>query len=133
MEIAHEEQGNLVAIIETIDSILQIEVNAEDGGAISAKIGQLAALVATSSTAVALAELIYNQKLGKVLLRLPNGMSATDKKLILTGELSKEKYWVTQAERQNAALVHAIDGYRSMLSYLKEEIKMNSMYNPNPQ
>ena len=133
METRHEKQNDLIGFIDTIDSILEVGVDHEDGNQISERIGQLTAVLSTSSFAVALAERIYNEALGKTLKSIFPGTSATDKKLILTGNLSSEKYYLTLAERQNAALVHAIDGLRSMLSYIKEEAKMNSQYNPNPR
>lgn len=133
MEIQHEKYNGLIEMLGSIEGVLSLPVNHEDGNQVSDMISQLSSLLSTSANAVAVSEQIYNEKLGKVLLRLPEKMSATDKKLILTGELSNEKFLVTTAERQNAALVHAIDSMRSILSYIKEEARMNSQYNPNPR
>ena len=130
--MAHKRQNDLEAIIETIDSCLTIQVDTNDGNAISTKIGECAALIGTSATAVALAEMIYNEKLGEELEEINPKLNATSVKMILQGKLSNELFWLKYAERQNSALVHAIDGYRSMLSFLKEEIKMTS-YSPNVQ
>lgn len=133
MKEQHPEQSKLNAILASIEGILSITVNNENGNEISSMIANLSAVLASSSYAVALAGLIYEEKLAEVLSSLPTVMSATDKKLILTGKLSKEKFYLTAAERQNAALVHALDAQRSMLSFIKEEMKMNGQYNPNPQ
>lgn len=127
----HPKQDTLESIIETIDGIISIEIDANNGNQISERIGICAALLSTSAHSVAVAQEIYDERLGEVLATLPP-MSATDKKLILAGRLSKESFWVKSAERQNAALVHALDGYRSMLSYLKEEMKMSN-YAPQIQ
>lgn len=125
-----KDQENLEAMTTTIEGVLSVEVNAEDGSALSKKIAELSAIISTSANAVAIAEKLYNQKLCKLLADLPDKMNSTEKKLILTGKLSNEIYWVKLAERQNAAIVHAIDGYRSVLSFLKEEVKMsNQNYN----
>lgn len=133
MDEVHEKQKDLVEFIEAIDGILNISINAENGEEVADMISKLTSVLSTSTFAVALAERIYNEKLGKVLCSLPTGMSATDKKLVLAGRLSSEKYYSTLAERQNAALVHAVDGFRSILSFIKEETKMNSMYNQSPR
>jgi len=130
-KILHPELNNLIAFIDTIDAELSCFVSSEDGNNISNKIGRLVALVSASANAVAMAGMIYNDRLGEELENLSPKMSATDKKLILTGKLSKEMFYKTQVERQNAALVHAIDGYRSMLSFLKEDMKLNNQYTPN--
>lgn len=132
-KIKHPDQDTLVSFFDTIDGIMGIEVNHEDGHSISAKLGQLNSVLSASSTAVALAEKIYTHRMSKILKDLDLRMSATDKKMIITANCGDEQYWVTQTERQNAAIVHAIDGYRSMLSFLKDEMKMNSQYNPQNQ
>lgn len=129
----HMSQEGLEAIIETIDSILSVPLDAEDGNAISARIGDLVSLMSSSATAVATAERIYNEGVGEILTEMYEKKSATEKKLILAGRLSEQQYWLKQAERQNAALVHAVDGLRSMLSYLKQEMILNSQYSPDPR
>lgn len=131
MEIQHEKYNSLIEMLGSIEGELTVSVGHESGDEVSDSLSRLSSLLATSANCVAISEQIYNEKLGKVLLRLPEKMSATDKKLILTGELSNEKFLVTTSERQNAALVHAIDAMRSLLSYIKEEMK--SQYNPSPR
>lgn len=123
----HPEQSNLESILTTIDGIISIEVDSTDGNKISDRISICAALLSTSANSVAISQKIYNERLAEILIEVePHRMNATDKKLLLTGRLSEESYWLKYAERINAGLVHAIESYRSMLSYIKEDMKMTN-------
>lgn len=121
-----ENLDHLKLLLTTIESIIDVAVNPENGEAISMKLSELVALQSTSSYSVALAEKLYNVRMGRALASMGQ-MSATDKKLTLSGILADEQYWKTYSERLNAGLTHAIDGLRSMLSFIKEERK-NSGY-----
>lgn len=87
------------------------------------KMGELNTLLATSSHAVALSELIYSQKILDLMETAKYGnLNATEKKMIFAGLAKDEIYYMTLCERQNRALVHAIDSWRSILSFLKTEM-----------
>lgn len=92
---------------------------------IKGKIEELSSLLALSSHAVALSEKVYNLKVLYLMDEL-EGYSATEKKMMIQGRASEEIYYLTLSERQNKALTHKIDGLRSILSYIKEELnKLN--------
>lgn len=95
---------------------------------VSGKIQEFSALLALSSEAYALAEMVYSQKLMEIVEQYQTSMlSATDKKYILAGKAKEEARYVTLTERYNKALTHSLDGLRSILSALKTDL-LNSKY-----
>ena len=95
---------------------------------VSGKIQEFSSLLALSSEAYALAEMVYSQKLMEIVEQYQTSMlSATDKKYILAGKAKEEARYVTLTERYNKALTHSLDGLRSILSALKTDL-LNSKY-----
>lgn len=89
---------------------------------VKGKIEELSTLLSLSAYAVALSEKVYNLKVSELFEEL-TAYNATEKKLIIQGRASEEIYYLTLCERQNKALVHKIDGLRSILSYIKTELE----------
>lgn len=100
----------------------------QDPDQITGKMQELSALLGTSTEAVALAEMVYSQKIMELTEQYADkSLSATEKKLIITGKAKEEGYYVTLTERQNRALTHVLDSLRSQLSFLKQD-QLNSKY-----
>lgn len=121
--MANEHFENLKAICQQIGKEIALEIDKDNPQEVMGKLGTLTNLLATSSHAVALSEMLYSEKL--MSLTEANtwvGMSATDKKMIFAGRAKNEVYYVTLADRQNKAIVHSIDALRSIISFLKNEM-----------
>lgn len=117
-------QQALLEICMQIGEALALRIDESNPAEILGKMNELTNLLATSSHAVALAEMIYGEKLMKLTedaqyLKL----SATDKKMIFAGRAKNEIYYVTLTERQNKSITHSIDALRSMISFLKSELQ----------
>jgi 16S rRNA C1402 (ribose-2'-O) methylase RsmI len=107
-----------------IQEQLAVQVGIESPTCILEKLNNLTNLLGMSAEVLAWSEKIYNEKLMEVtLMKQYKDLSATDKKMVFAGILSNEILQHTKAERLNKALTHSIDGLRSMLSFLKEEVK----------
>lgn len=114
---------NLRDICKQIGEAISLDVARDNPDEIMGKLGCLTNLLATSSHAVALAEMVYGQKLMELTESAQfKELTATEKKMIFAGKAKNEIYYVTLTERQNAALVHGIDALRSTLSFLKTEM-----------
>lgn len=115
---------NVKQATNTIGKSLAEQIDKDNPDEVIGKIQELSALLALSSHAVALSEMVYNEKLSELVQNTAySGLSATDKKMVLAGRAKNEIYYLTLAERQNKALTHRIDGLRSIISYLKEEVR----------
>ena len=107
-----------------IQEQLAVQVGIESPTCILEKLNNLTNILGMSAEVLAWSEKIYNEKLMEVtLMKQYKDLSATDKKMVFAGILSKEILQHTKSERLNKALTHSIDGLRSMLSFLKEEVK----------
>lgn len=116
-------QQNLIKICDQIGGALALEIDNYNPAEILGKLNELTNLLSTSSHAVALAEMIYGEKLMQLTQdNQYSKLSATDKKMIFAGRAKNEIYYVTLTERQNKSITHSIDALRSMISYLKSEL-----------
>ena len=114
---------NLKKICQQIGEALALSIDQTNPDEILGKLNSLSSLLATSSHAVALAEMIYSERLMQLTEETQYAkLSATDKKMIFAGRAKHEIYYVTLTERQNKSLTHGIDALRSMISYLKSEV-----------
>lgn len=119
-----ENVENLVAICEQIATSLAMDIDRENPEEVMGKMNELMNLLPSSAHAVSLAEMIYSEKIMQLTLdKQFSGMTATDKKYLFAGRAKKEGYFVTLTERQNKALVHAIEGLRTIISYIKEQMR----------
>jgi hypothetical protein len=71
-------------------------------------------------------KLVLNEKMKQTIhiLNEYKSLSATDKKSIIEGRCSKTIALYTYSERINKALTHSVEGCRSILSELKEELAL---------
>jgi hypothetical protein len=85
-----------------------------------------------SAELVSVAESMFKQKLGEIIIASMKPEISTNLLLkISEGKCSEELKMYRRIERQNAGLVHAIDGIRTLLSFYKETMKMNNVSQGN--
>lgn len=114
--------------IDTINSMivdcLKLSADKSDPDGLAGKISELAALIPSSALALAMAEQMYNEKIGALMESEQfSKLNTTDKKMIFQGKASKEIALMTYTERLNKGIVHAIDANRSILSFVKSELE----------
>ena len=111
-------------INEQIVKILTQTADKSDPDGLAGKISELASLIPSSAQALAISEMIYNERIGELIASEQYAkMSATDKKMIFQGKAAKEIALMTYTERLNKGISHGIDSYRSVLSYVKTELE----------
>lgn len=107
-----------------ISKTLSLKVDRENGDEVSGILQEFILIQDTAASAMALANMTLADK---VALEYQNTqyahLSATDKKAVINGRASKELYYVMLTERLSRSISHGIDGYRSILSDLKEQRK----------
>jgi len=92
---------------------LGMPIDPTDIADVLGKINLLTMLLGSSCYAVALAERLYNHRMAYECQRVNSKtLTATDKKTIVIGLARVEAYYVTLTERQNKAIIHAIDGLK---------------------
>lgn len=114
--------------IDTINSMIvsciKNTADKTDPDGLAGKISELASLIPSSAQALAMAEMLYNEKIGELMeTEQFSKMNTTDKKMLFQGKASKEIALMTYTERLNKGITHAIDGYRSILSFVKSEME----------
>lgn len=110
--------------LELIQTTVDIKATIDSPECILDKLNQCTNLLGLSAEVYAWSEKLYNDKLGELILAKEyKGLNATDKKILFASLASEQIMLHSKAERLNKALVHAIDSLRSMLSFIKEELK----------
>lgn len=114
--------------VDTINALIakNIRVIADktDPDGIAGKISELASLIPSSAEAVAISEMLYNNKIGELMEdEKYSSLNATERKLIFQGKAAKEIALMTYTERLNKGITHTLDGYRSILSFVKSEME----------
>lgn len=116
---------SLIAIKKLTDEIskcLSLRVDRDNGDEVSGILQEFILIQDTASEAMSLASMVYAEKLSQLYEdEKYSRLSATDKKAIIQGRASKEIYYVSLTERLSRSISHGIDGYRSILSDLKEQ------------
>lgn len=116
------ESENLKAVCEQIGKALSEKVDSSNPAEVVGKIEALTALLSSSAYAVALADKLYSIKIMELTESYVGKLSVTEKKWVFDGKANEELYFVNLADRQNRGLSHAIDGLRSVISFLKAEL-----------
>lgn len=115
--------NSLKEICDQIEKVISLSIDKDNPDEITGKINDLTCLLATSSHSIALSKMFHGKKLQE--FTQDNTFSkytATDKKNIFNGLYEKECYYVDYTIYLNKAIVHTIDGLRSIISYKKSEI-----------
>jgi len=112
----------LKKLTDQISACLSQKVDRENGEEVSGILQEFILIQDTAAEAMALANMILADKVAAEFAGTQySGLSATDKKAVVNGRASKELYFVTLSERLSRSISHGIDGYRSILSDLKEQ------------
>lgn len=112
----------LKKLTDEISSCLSLKVDRDNGDEISGILQEFILIQDTASEAMSLASMVYAEKMAELYEDVAySKLSATDKKMVCQGRASKEIYYVSLTERLSRSISHGIDGYRSILSDLKEQ------------
>lgn len=114
---------SLVDICEQVGATLALPASKDNPDDLMGKLNELTNLLGSSSHAIGLAEMQYNEKLSQLVQDNKYvKLAATEKKMLFAGLAKNEIYYVTLTVEQNRALMKSIEAMRSMLSYLKAEM-----------
>ena len=114
----------LKALTNQIGKAISQTIDKDNPEEVTGKLAELSALQSTSAHCLALAEMVYNQKLMELVTdNAYSNLSATDKKYVFLGKAKQEGYYVTLSERQSRSLSHSLDALRSILSFMKSELE----------
>lgn len=109
-------------LTDDISKTLSLRVDRDNGDEISAILQEFILIQDTASEAMSLASMMYAEKMAELYQDTQYAkLTATDKKMVCQGRASKEIYYVSLTERLSRSISHGIDGYRSILSDLKEQ------------
>ena len=112
----------LKKLTDEISRCLSLKVDRDNGDEVTAILQEFILIQDTASYAMGLASMVYAEKMAELYEdEKYSKLSATDKKMVCQGRASKEIYFVTLTERLSRSISHGIDGYRSILSDLKEQ------------
>lgn len=112
----------LKRLTDEVSKCLSLKIDRENGDEVSGVLQDFILMQSTASEAMSLASMVYAEKMASLYEdQQYSKLSATDKKAICQGRASKEIYYVSLTERLSRSLSHGIDGYRSILSDLKEQ------------
>lgn len=107
-----------------VGKALSQEIDINNHNEVLGKINELTALLALSSHAVAVSEMIYNAKLGSLIeSKVYASNTPTEKKLLYNAKCKDEIYFMTLSAEQNKALKYRSEGLRTVASYLKTEME----------
>lgn len=114
--------ATLKRLTDEISKCLSLKIDRDNGDEVSGILVEFILIQDTASEALSLASMVYAEKLAELYEdEKYSKLSATDKKAIIQGRASKEIYYVSLTERLSRSISHGIDGYRSILSDLKEQ------------
>ena len=109
-------------LTEEVSKTLSLRVDRDNGDEVTAILQEFILIQDKASEAMGLASMVYAEKMSELYEdEKYSKLSATDKKIVCQGRASKEIYYVTLTERLSRSISHGIDGYRSILSDLKEQ------------
>lgn len=109
-------------LTEEVSKTLSLRVDRDNGDEVTAILQEFILIQDTASEAMGLASMVYAEKMAELYEdEKYSKLSATDKKIVCQGRAAKEIYFVTLTERLSRSISHGIDGYRSILSDLKEQ------------
>lgn len=112
----------LKKLTDEISRCLSLKVDRDNGDEISGILQEFILIQDKASEAMALASMVYAEKMAEIYEdEKYSKLSATDKKIVCQGRAFIEIYFVTLTERLSRSISHGIDGYRSILSDLKEQ------------
>ena len=117
--------------VDHMDALIKMP-RSTDGECLFAELDGLIQWLARSAELVSIAESMFKQKISTIILEYST-KDLTPSLLVKVAEgiCFEELKGYRRIERQNAGLVHAIEGIRTLLSYQKETMKMNNVNQGN--
>jgi len=128
-----------LTFLETAEGLIASPINTENGEELAAAIGDLIAMYPSSSSVVASMkyhnEANYRKQYEGIARHLKEGKASTDTLPLTVPSVLRDyiksrtadtQALLVRAERINAAITHAIEGLRSVLSKVKEDRKMSN-------
>jgi hypothetical protein len=108
--------SDLKTITTQISEALSSSIDPLNTAQVTFKINKLTLMLAASCHAVAWAERIYSRRMQQLTEdKTWANLSATDKKAIFAGYCRDEAYYLTLTERQNKAIIHALEALKAMM------------------
>lgn len=88
------------------------------------KLNKLSSVLGLSSQCVADSEMIYNEKIGQLVMDVRyKGLTASDRRLLFQGLAKEEIHLLNYSAQLNKDLHYAIESCRSILSFIKSEME----------
>lgn len=115
---------NLKEVSQQIGAAIEQNIDRDNPDELTGKLMELCALQSNATYAYALAEQLYNVKIGELVQKPEHAkLSATDKKMLFAMLAKDEIYYMTLNERYIRNLSHSIEALRSALSWKKTELE----------
>ena len=113
-------------VAQQIKDALELVVPSDQPQAICDKINELTMLTGSAAALQANAKkALLKKELELLKSHQSEGLQASVLMRLIQAESYEESAWLCYAERLSAGIAHSMDGLRSELSYLKEEIRNN--------
>ena len=113
-------------IAKMISDALEEKIDRTNPDEIAGKIDELRQLTANAATLKANAKKLLRQKELEILNKYKDSkLQASVLMRTISAECFEEEGWYVYADRLNAGLSHALDSMRTLLSYMKEEMRNN--------
>ena len=110
--------------LESIRSAMDIVASLDNPQGIAEKLENLSNITGLSAECIAHSRRHLDKRLQMLVLnKAYKDYSASDKKMIFAGEASEEIFCVNYSESINKDVHYELEALRSLLSYLKEEMK----------
>ncbi|WP_313418775.1 hypothetical protein [Sphingobacterium multivorum] len=114
--------SDLINLSGMIGQAIEQQIDPDNPDEIQGKLMELCALQSNATYAYALAEQMYNVKIGELVQKPEHAkLSATDKKMLFAMLAKEEIHYMTLNERYIRNLSHSIESLRSVLSWKKME------------
>jgi len=107
-----------------IREVMDTKVGIDNPTGVAEKLEQLQGVAGLSAECIAWSRKRYDEKLKFLTMnKAYNNYTATEKKMIFGGEASEEIFLVNYAESLNKDYHYSVEAVRTLLSYLKEEMR----------
>lgn len=116
--------NDLIRISSLIGLAIEQRIDPDNPDEVIGKLTELCSLQSNATYAYALAEQLYNVKIGELVQKPEHSkLTATDKKMLFAMLAKEEIHYMTLNERYIRNLSHSIDSLRSVLSWKKMELE----------
>lgn len=110
--------------LEVIRKVMDAKAGLDDPQGVATKLEALSNVLGLSAECIAYARKNLDKRLSFLTTaKAYQGMSATDRKMVFSGEASEEIFMVNYSESLNKDVHYVCESVRSLLSYLKQEMQ----------